>query len=335
MKKLIYTTICILLASFETAANCTPCKCYKSSDKLNNADCARKNNVILNGIPTNLNASVNRIDFKGQTINYLKDNIFNEAKLTGLSVLSMEHCQVEFINKNALNNVARLVNINLAHNKIEEVHSLTFQPVKALEWISLRDNKIKRIERSLFSDLKYLQYLDVSENNIATIDNRAFFNNHNLTDLRINNNRLKTIDHVILANIGNLNSIRLYLNPWNCDCPLLEFQRYVLKINILGDMPVCESPENLKGLKWYGILSDDVNCMPEVRLMPSDGLIVVDGRSQVALSCEINSKISARAYWSYNRKYLDGEFNYEENTRVKSSNLNFHQFNGSNSGLYG
>ncbi|XP_031629345.1 insulin-like growth factor-binding protein complex acid labile subunit [Contarinia nasturtii] len=177
------------------------------------ADTFAENNLL-----TSINLSRNYIDR------------FRRFTCDGLTFLNMSRCQIVEIDRDALENLHELIELDLSYNMFSELPNQFVAP--------------------------FLQILDLKRCRLSHIDNQTFSNFPELSRLNLAGNRLTiTLREEYFANNLYLNEIWLGDNPWRCDCDLRSHSFY----EYIHDQPSrikdpsqfrCYSPKNALGEMW-------------------------------------------------------------------------------------
>lgn len=140
--------------------------------------------------------------------------------------------------------------------------------------LKVRVNAKNTITANLFLNSTTVTYLDLEGCQIEVLDRLSFMPlRRSLVNLNLANNRLKTLpigmlsylvpsEHLVIELIGN---------PWNCECHLVDLQRYLRSYrNNFNAPPTCDTPWNMRNqfihsTPFCGSLESDVAAPVETR----------------------------------------------------------------------
>lgn len=95
--------------------------------------------------------------------------------------------------KSSLNNLKKLIVLDLSENLINEIEVGAFDDLISLEKLSLSDNQIVTLDPVLFLRLETLKHLSLRSNKIFDLDENLLKNNKNLRTIWLENNKLSSI----------------------------------------------------------------------------------------------------------------------------------------------
>ncbi|KAJ1079969.1 hypothetical protein NDU88_000191 [Pleurodeles waltl] len=153
----------------------------------------------------------------------------------------------------------KLTQILLAHNSITEVPDDGFRGLAKLKEIDFKWNQIAFLSDQVFEDLHALETLDLSYNQLRSLPRHLVSSLQALDKLYLSGNRLTELPDQFFEGLDALNYVYLHNNPWNCNCALENFQKWVTEnsfnIYIMNgtrtenepESVKCSSPRKLKG----------------------------------------------------------------------------------------
>ncbi|XP_030840867.1 toll-like receptor 5 [Strongylocentrotus purpuratus] len=117
--------------------------------------------------------------------------------LSALQKLSLEDCQISFLNP------------------------LAFEALTFLRVLKLRGNKIKQLPIDILNIFGQMTYIDLHNNRLTYLDINLFLNNSRLTTLLLSENKLTRLNQSTFKLIGpSHTSVDLSRNPLECNCEL-------------------------------------------------------------------------------------------------------------------
>ena len=195
--------------------------------------------------------------------------------------LDLSFNEISELTKSSFGLTKHITELNVSFNGLTQLHERTFFSLQGLRVLDLSNNKLKTLPANVFAKLSSLSYLYMSNNYLLTFPANVPM----LNWLDLSFNKIAKIEESLNPVIYPHEVILLGGNPFMCDCKLLwlkEFydtREYLLKfIDVRKDkfIPVCESPESLKGDTWDVIGDDVFDCDEDivafgpVDLTPSD-----------------------------------------------------------------
>ncbi|KAG9463685.1 hypothetical protein GDO78_021285 [Eleutherodactylus coqui] len=146
------------------------------------------------------------------------------SSLSGLNLssLSLTHCNLTSVPKEALASQVHLRRLDLSHNPIDILQERCFSSLRSLEELRLSGGRLHSIPSGSFHGLDYLRLLDLSHNPLRWVAEDA------------------------LPPPGSLETLLLSGTNFSCDCRLCWLLHQ--KIHFGGSPPVCASPAVLQGM---------------------------------------------------------------------------------------
>ena len=116
----------------------------------------------------------------------------------GLFTLDLAHNKISKIPQ-AMQNLSRLLQLNLKYNRISEIHPFLFQIITDIIWIELDHNEITEI--SLNQSLQELTFLDLSNNNLVKFTLPLTVKLSKLKYLSLSNNKLRVLEYTMFKHM--------------------------------------------------------------------------------------------------------------------------------------
>lgn len=259
----------------------------------------------LHAIPEGMDASTQVLDFTGNNLQWLRDEEFSKLDLINLQRIYLSRGKISTIENRAFYGLTNLVELDLSENLLEDVPTEIFFDCRGLMRLSLNRNPIKAIKRESFNHLSYLNTLELSNCDICVVEDGAFIGLNSLEWLHLDGNKINTLagDKVLP---GTLKGVELQDNLWDCDCNMLELNKWLLDFNIpLTVQPTCSSPPRLRGKLIKMVPTEEFACLPEVA--PTDFYIEVDEGKNISLICYVKAVPEARISWSFRGSILKND----------------------------
>ncbi|XP_067405770.1 nyctalopin-like [Emydura macquarii macquarii] len=146
--------------------------------------------------------------------------------LKTLHDLNLRKNRIWTIQDDAFTTLTRLGVLNLGHNQIADLPKQLFKSLIQLKAMHLEANRITRVNCS-FHSLRNLRKLYLNNNRIAYISDSAFSYLKKLDFLHLNKNNLSYLPKHLFADLPKLQHVFLSHNPWNCDCKMLWFPKWI------------------------------------------------------------------------------------------------------------
>lgn len=152
------------------------------------------------------NVLVEKRDGKEKNISYSKQELKDYDYVTGdqinvpvlcagiysdlnLVTIHMVGSNIQQIEKGAISNMPKLLNLMLLNNKIQTIEDGVLDNEK-LEWVNLGGNSIRKISSKAFSKLPNLMLINLVENKLNYVDVNWFKNNPKLQTVYLNKNKI-------------------------------------------------------------------------------------------------------------------------------------------------
>ncbi|XP_023195547.1 platelet glycoprotein V-like [Xiphophorus maculatus] len=147
---------------------------------------------------------------------------------------------------NLFANMSGLLELNLHLNdKLRYLPPDLFCCLPNLKKLSLRNNSLQDLPPNLFSTLATMKILLLNDNKLKTLPENIFQDLTSLVTIDLKNNDLNTLPGDIFLSNTALKAVTLSENPWNCDCAIREFVRWIRendRIVLDKDDVICHSP---------------------------------------------------------------------------------------------
>ncbi|XP_035227345.1 chaoptin-like [Stegodyphus dumicola] len=210
------------------------CTCSNGGPDLGSVCC---HNIPFMTVPSQINNSAIYImSLKFNKLRFLEGNSLNGTglwkleinhnlltdlapnALTGLektlSVLDLGYNELVRIPKEAIQNLEKLSNLNLAGNRISSVQNDDFRGVsKTLKILDLSENSLMHIQNDAFRNMALLEVLNLAFNAILSVDDITFQSGlSNLRQIILMGNQLQQIPLTTLSNLRSIKIVNLNKN---------------------------------------------------------------------------------------------------------------------------
>ncbi|GIY83408.1 carboxypeptidase N subunit 2 [Caerostris extrusa] len=173
------------------------------------------------------------LDISENALHEVSESALN-SNVKRLRILSMAHCQLNFLRAKIFHLLNKLEKIDLSFNKLESIPLEVFRNLHNLVEVDLRENKITylndvfiqnyRLEavflsdnnlrsiNNLFRGLEYLSIVDLKSNKLQAITSEDFSTTPSLQSLRLTKNNINRIDFEAFTNLPELKNLTLDYN---------------------------------------------------------------------------------------------------------------------------
>ncbi|OPJ69579.1 toll-like receptor 7 isoform B [Patagioenas fasciata monilis] len=172
--------------------------------------------------------SLEQLDISFNSLSFLPTGVF-EAMPPELKVLNLTNNRLKTFSWRSLQNLKRLVTLDLSNNLLTTVPRELSNCSPVLQELMLRNNRIQRLTKYFLRSAFQLKYLDLSSNMIQIIKKSSFPENV----------------------INNLRMLLLHGNPFKCNCDAVWFVWWInqtqVTIPLLATDVTCAGPGAHKG----------------------------------------------------------------------------------------
>ncbi|XP_075062506.1 uncharacterized protein LOC142151094 [Mixophyes fleayi] len=125
-----------------------------------------------------------------------------------------------------LTQMSSLTHLVLSNNRISTIPATAFAGLKKLKSLELQKNEIDHLPKEVFKDVPLLTQLDLSYNKLWIIPDQLISSLDHLEKFYLTGNKLTEIPDGFF---GDLVLAYVYLdkNPWNCNCALEYFKKWI------------------------------------------------------------------------------------------------------------
>lgn len=291
-----------LLFVIKLGATCpTPCICKWKYGK-QTVECLDKNLLI---IPEGMDSGTQLLEFSGNNLQLLQSEKFYSMDLINLQKIHLARCRITSISDRTFKGLTNLVELDLSGNLLEAIPSESFVDCPSLMRLTLSSNPIKIVRRAAFAHLSLLNTLELSRCFLSDIQDGAFQGLYSLEWLHLNENQLSTLKGLRYFP-NTLKGVQFQDNPWNCDCHLVEFQKYVKETNTPNSMaPICNAPQRLIKHNLKTIPSEELACLPEIS--PTTFYLEVSEGRNISLICHTKASPEAKVSWWFKGQMIQND----------------------------
>ncbi|XP_076447153.1 toll-like receptor 4 [Babylonia areolata] len=227
----------------------------------------------------------------------IQDYAFDNSNL---QELDLRHNELEFADRgsvgtHAFANCHNLRELYLSSNNFSDVDDQRFLSLfghlNSLNTLLLSNSKFELLTTKTFANFHNLLILSLDSNIITSIPDGAFDHLDRLEMLMLSNNKIKTIDkHTFSENIQRgLRALTLGLNPFQCSCELLWFQRWFRTHQKLFTERLVDDNsyrcQNIPGVALANFSMTDQACL----LSPEVSLFIIQACSVVIVTLALVS----------------------------------------------
>lgn len=171
-----------------------------------------------------------KIVISRQNIPVLCKDMFTNSNI---SVIIIQHSNVEKIENGAFNNLPYLGVIDLHGNKLTEIQNGVFDNLQ-VQVVVLLNNSISKIGSDVFAPLVNLTHVDLHINQLTKIDKNWFVKNSKLHSINLSHNLIRTIPEDFLKfDVPNQENFAFYMT----DNPLETIEKGAFQnINIIQNL---------------------------------------------------------------------------------------------------
>ncbi|XP_072389041.1 uncharacterized protein [Diabrotica undecimpunctata] len=335
---MINSTPILVLLSFTPLILCCPfpCICRWKNGK-QTAECVNKDLLV---IPESLDADTQVLEFSGNNLRTLHREKFLKLDLINLQRIHLSRCRISVINGQTFKGLTNLVELDLSENLLETVPTESFKDCPSLMRLSLSRNPIKELDQNAFKYLSFLNMLELSNCDIWKVHTHAFEGLYSLEWLHLESNKMRLFPAHIPA---SLKGIQLQGNPWECDCNLQDFHKFLLTFSYpLSNEPICKIPHSLAGRKIKTLSKNELACLPEVS--PTQFYLEIDEGRNISLVCQVHAIPEAAVNWYFEGQLLQNDtflspelhllYYVEQGREDKRSELFIYNANSGDSGTF-
>ncbi|XP_063912370.1 leucine-rich repeat-containing protein 24-like [Zophobas morio] len=306
-----------------------------------------KQTVICNGkglldIPDGLDPGTQVLDFSGNFMSNLADELFSNKQLINLQRIYLSNCQIKIINEKTFKGLTNLVELDLSRNLLETVPTSSFMDCPSLMRLTLSSNPLTVLERLAFNHLSFLNTLELDNCKLVEIEEGAFQGLHSLEWLLLDDNKLKTIRGPETLP-PNLKGVELRGNPWECDCHIKDLHVWLKNSNVpIAVEPTCRGPPRLANRAIKSIPVSELACLPDVS--PTTFYLELAEGKNVSLQCHVHSVPEASVSWWFRGQILQNNtivapgihliYFVEEGAENKRSELFIYNANSEDNGTF-
>ncbi|XP_013399988.1 slit homolog 1 protein [Lingula anatina] len=195
-----------------------------------------------------LSLRTNRLTTKGADVFHLLGQ--------RLAVLDLSQNKLERFPQ-SLKYLDQLQTLLLNWNKLEDIDKEVLNGMKNLENLEIAENKLKTLPAQTFKTLDLLFRLSVSGNEIEEISPQAFYGlDYNLRQIDLSFNHLKRLQFCAFRGLQLLEVLALNGNPFKCDCQLIWYRNARLP-HAPFPAATCAEPNEYSGLLINSFPHDD------------------------------------------------------------------------------
>lgn len=188
----------------------------------------------------------------------IEEDAFEESKV--LDWVDVSNNKLTAISSNIFANCPLIQYFNVSGNpNLKLPKNKPFVKARSLEWLDLKQTNLKTVYPETFAEVPKLKVLSLADNALTTLPPKVFDNLNNLYSLDLSNNQFSFLPATLFQPLTHA-SLYLSGNPWECDCKLVPFVKWVKKQS-LRDAVECSEPKNKK---WTELT--EMSCPPEIAI---------------------------------------------------------------------
>src|SRR6218665_1150270 len=247
-------------------------------------------------------------------LSFNRIQVLKSYDLVRLARLAVAHNAIETIDDNAFDNLHQtLSEVDLSHNNLSYLSSAIFRRSHKVQLLKLGFNNLGDLLRNgdienPFENLQLLRTLDLSDNGITSLGCEhlgslhhlecLYLQSNNIHDLRevelgcvktltmlvLSDNDLQGVDVELLTELGALEELDLSDNPFDCNCSLVSFVRWVnytavrIAREVESDRYRCNTPASEVGKSVFSYRSIPKDCRWSREAVVANGKDDLDSR---------------------------------------------------------
>lgn len=287
-------------ADSEKCLNTPQCICKWSGGK-KVADCS---NGGFTSMPKTLKSDIQTLIMDGNPLGGLDKDAFKSVGLLNLQKISLQKCDLKYVDDNAFRDLKILVDLDLSRNNITKLKPKTFDGNDGLQAVKFSFNPIGTLVAYQFPPLRNLKVIDVSNCDLELVDPKAFHNlGASVESINLNNNKLKYLEVDSFIALQSLKNLHIHANPWVCDCKLKNFRDWLVRKGLYARPTACNEPTRLHDKMWDDISPGDFACKPEI-IVPQKFVFGSPGVN-VTLSCYVSGSPPPQVRWVVNGRIVN------------------------------
>ncbi|ESO09363.1 hypothetical protein HELRODRAFT_73506, partial [Helobdella robusta] len=201
--------------------------------------------------------------------------------------------------------------LDLESNLLSSLPGPAFKHLKSLRILTVNNNPITHLGKNDFKYLSSIETLKFENCQIKNIEPSSFRPMNRLYELNLANNQLRHLHYQIKKSFSRLTVLRLYNNQWKCDCHLRWLRISLQSIpnwDFGSNSPICESPNNLRGVSWKNVAPDKFACSSTIQVPSATSVEVVLG-SNATLKCTAWGDPAPIVTWFMKNEQLNENYN--------------------------